>query len=162
MKMRTLIPAAILAALVLTPALIGHMSATPAARSSAGQANELVVHEWGTFTSIAGEDGRAVQWLPQAGPSDLPNFVGRINCSPRLKSSLVGMVRMETPVIYFYAPRALTVNVSVRFRQGIITEWFPKPAGLSDHDTTQDAFEGDIAWRSVRIEPGGRPDFRVE
>lgn len=162
MKMRTLIPAAVLAALLLTPALIGHMSATPVPRPAAAQNDELVAHEWGTFTSIAGEDGRAVHWLPHAGPSDLPNFVGRINCSPRLKSSLAGMVRMETPVIYFYAPHELTVNVSVRFMQGIITEWFPKPAGLSDDHTTQEAFDGDIAWKSVRIEPGGRADFRVE
>jgi hypothetical protein len=41
----------------------------------------LVAHEWGTFTSVAGEDGRPVQWLPHAGPTDLPDFVGRINCN---------------------------------------------------------------------------------
>src|SRR5688572_8400214 len=87
----------------------------------------LVAHEWGTFTSIAGADGRAVQWLPQAGPTDLPGFVGRINCS--LKGSLAGTIRMETPVIYFYAPREMTVRASVTFPQGVITEWFPRPAG---------------------------------
>jgi hypothetical protein len=151
-----------LAAVLLAPALVAPVAVAPLPNPSIEHADGLVAHEWGTFTSIAGEDGRAVQWLPQAGPSDLPNFVGRIACSPRLKSSLAGMVRMETPVIYFYVPRELTVNVSVRFRQGIITEWFPKPAGLSDHATTQDAFEGDIAWRSVRVDPGGRTDFRVE
>ena len=147
---------AVVAALLAAPVLIASVRVAP------GIGGGLVAHEWGTFTSIAGEDGRAAQWIPQAGPVDLPNFVGRINCSPRLKSSLAGVVRMETPVIYFYAPRETTVNVSVRFRQGIITEWFPKPAGLSDYDTTQDAFEGDIAWRSVRVAPGVRADFRVE
>jgi len=35
----------------------------------------LIVHEWGTFTSIAGADGTAVEWLPLAGPADLPCFV---------------------------------------------------------------------------------------
>ena len=35
----------------------------------------LVVHEWGTFTSIAGVDGAAIQWRPLSGPSDLPCFV---------------------------------------------------------------------------------------
>ncbi len=30
----------------------------------------LTVHEWGTFTSIAGEDGMAVEWKPLAGPDD--------------------------------------------------------------------------------------------
>ena len=25
---------------------------------------DLTVHEWGTFTAIAGTDGRAIEWLP--------------------------------------------------------------------------------------------------
>jgi hypothetical protein len=33
------------------------------------------VHEWGTFTSVAAEDGTAVEWVPQQGPRDLPCFV---------------------------------------------------------------------------------------
>ena len=38
-------------------------------------ANELTVHEWGTFTSVAGPDGEAVEWLPLTGSTDLPAFV---------------------------------------------------------------------------------------
>jgi hypothetical protein len=119
----------------------------------------LVAHEWGTFTSIAGEDGRAVQWLPHAGPPDLPEFIGRINCS--LKGALSGTIRMETPVIYFYAPHEMTVNVGVRFRQGIITEWFPRPAGTSD-DLINNAFRGDISWSNVKVRPGTRAQFPTE
>jgi len=26
--------------------------------------SDLTAHEWGTFTAIAGKDGRAVEWLP--------------------------------------------------------------------------------------------------
>ena len=37
------------------------------------------------------------------------------------------MVRMETPVIYFYAPGEMTVSVNVRFRQGIIPNGFRRP-----------------------------------
>ena len=44
-----------------------------AAASDAG-----AVHEWGTFTSVAGENGQAVDWLPLSGPSDLPCFVERL------------------------------------------------------------------------------------
>ncbi len=143
---------AVLAVSVITPVLVAPISD--------GRVEGLVAHEWGTFTSVAGEDGRAVQWLPLEGPADLPNFVSRIDC--RLKGSLSGLVRMETPVIYFYAPREMTVNVNVRFRQGIITEWFPRPAGFSQDRTSSDAFRGEIAWTSVKVEPGGRDDFRVE
>src|SRR2546422_8767777 len=37
--------------------------------------NRLVVHEWGTFTSIAGKDGVALEWRPLNGSTDLPKFV---------------------------------------------------------------------------------------
>jgi hypothetical protein len=119
----------------------------------------LIAHEWGTFTSVAGEDGGPIQWLPQAGPPDLPDFIGRINCS--LKGALLGTVRMETPVIYFYAPREMTVNVGVRFRQGVITEWFPRPAGTSD-DIINSAFRGNVTWSNVKVRPGGAAQFPTE
>src|ERR1700682_1895660 len=40
--------------------------------------SQLVVHEWGTFTSIAGKDGVALEWRPLNGPTDLPKFVHTI------------------------------------------------------------------------------------
>jgi hypothetical protein len=36
----------------------------------------VVTHEWGTFTSVAREDG-AAEWAPLLGPGDLPCFVTR-------------------------------------------------------------------------------------
>src|SRR5437870_2961991 len=38
----------------------------------------LVAHEWGTFTSVASENGDPVSWLPLSGSSDLPCFVYRL------------------------------------------------------------------------------------
>jgi hypothetical protein len=43
-------------------------------------APDFTAHEWGTFTAIAGKDGRAVEWsllgVPRLPPStDLPQFV---------------------------------------------------------------------------------------
>src|SRR6059036_2986773 len=62
--------------------LIAWVAAMPATRSTGAamrdadeEVNRLVVHEWGTFTSIAGKDGVAVDWHPLNGPSDLPKFV---------------------------------------------------------------------------------------
>jgi hypothetical protein len=37
--------------------------------------DRLVVHEWGTFTSVSGAEGVALEWRPLAGPDDLPGFV---------------------------------------------------------------------------------------
>ena len=99
-----------------------------AAGSGAGSIRDpeaLVVHEWGTFTSIAGENGEAIAWTPQLGSDDLPCFVERFR-RYRGKGFVRGTVRMETPVLYFYAPRETSVNVSVGFPGGLITEWFPR------------------------------------
>src|SRR5262245_58334014 len=119
--------------------------AKPRAVSDAPQ---LVAHEWGTFTSIAGQDGRAVEWRPLSGPPDLPCFVNRFGSLYKWQVS--GLVRMETPVLYFYGPTAVSVNVDVRFRQGYISEWFPR-AAVTPQDVNPSAlqrkdFSSRITW----------------
>ena len=74
----------------------------------------LTTHEWGTFTSIAGEKGQAVEWSPLTGSTDLPEFVEHFR-NAGFKLGLRGTVRMETPVLYFYDSREETVSVNVRF-----------------------------------------------
>jgi hypothetical protein len=37
-------------------------------------------------------------------------------------------VKMETPVLYFYSDKALTVHASVRFPKGVFTQWYPGAA----------------------------------
>lgn len=125
------------------------------------------VHEWGTFTSIAGLDGGAMGWTPLTGPDDLPCFVDRIAFGP--KWSLWGTVRMETPVLYFYAANDVTVDVKVRFNQGVITEWFPaarvKPAQLPETpflDRRLGDYVGTAAWAGVKVRPRAAPDFPRE
>ncbi|MDX6303138.1 MAG: hypothetical protein QOI77_107, partial [Blastocatellia bacterium] len=93
--------------------------------------NNLIVHEWGTFTSIAGKDGVTLEWRPLDGPPDLPKFVhtiqegdGGLRNAP--KADLRGVVRMETPVIYFYSNSEMDVSVKVDFPKGKITEWYPQ------------------------------------
>lgn len=81
----------------------------------------LVAHEWGTFTTVSGGSGAALDWRPLSGPSDLPRFVH----TNRQKSGWRGKVRMETPVIYFYSDRKRTVRARVAFAEGTITEWYP-------------------------------------
>jgi hypothetical protein len=96
----------------------------PAATDVVPGSENLTVHEWGTFTSVAGDQGQAVEWLPLATESDLPCFVNQSKAG--LKDYLFGTVRMETPVIYFYASREMKVNVTVGFPKGWITEWYPQ------------------------------------
>jgi hypothetical protein len=131
-----------------------------------GQENRrpLIVHEWGTFTSIAGDDGSAVEWLPMDGPADLPCFVKRSGFA--FKANLPGTIRMETPVVYFYASQPMTVNVNVRFRQGALTEWFPRalvtPAEVTASSLRSREFTNTIRWADVNVSPGAVAAFPVE
>ncbi|HMG74332.1 MAG TPA: hypothetical protein VK582_12595 [Pyrinomonadaceae bacterium] len=98
---------------------------------NAAAENNLVVHEWGTFTSIAGKDGVALEWRPLNGPPDLPKFVhtiqqGDAGLRNAPKADLRGTERMETPVIYFYSNNEMDVSLKVDFPKGKITEWYPQ------------------------------------
>jgi len=135
-------------------------AATVAGARVATDPASLVVHEWGTLTSIAAEDGSAVEWMPQAGANDLPCFVER---SPfTTKGSFSGTVRMETPVLYFYTHDEMTVRVGVRFRQGVLTEWFPHATVSPPSVPRKGIEEGAIRWSRVRVTPGRVVEFPVE
>ncbi len=135
------------------------------APSGASAPPPVVVHEWGTFSSVAGPDGRAVEWLPLDRPSELPRFVHRFGFTS-IKGSLPAKVRMETPVLYFYAPGDTTVNVAVRFRQGLVTEWFPRAAVTPETATASSLrrsdFDSSITWTNVKVSPGATEDFPSE
>ena len=95
----------------------------------------LVAHEWGTFTSVQGSDGTLLNWRPLQ-TSRLPQFVydwqhpgynrQGLNAIAFGKGAMVTLQRMETPVIYFYSDEKLSVDVSVDFPKGLITEWYPQ------------------------------------
>jgi hypothetical protein len=146
--------AAFLAALFLAALF----SLTSARLSSARQLADsaLIVHEWGTFTSIAGADGAAVGWLPISPKSDLPAFVEHLRNSD-VKGGLRGTVRMETPVIYFYSPRQTTVSVRVSFAKGLITEWFPHATAIRPSQVSilvvDPSINGTIAWKDFTLAP---------
>jgi hypothetical protein len=133
---------------------------------------DLTVHEWGTFTAIAGRDGRAIEWLPLGLPrfpasTDLPKFVEHIS-DVNFKLGLRGTIRMETPVLYFYAPRDLTVSARVSFSKGLITEWYPhanrvQPGGVvTDTSLNQLPSDGSITWNHVTVSPNLAGEFPSE
>ncbi|MEM7699418.1 MAG: hypothetical protein AAF236_13555 [Verrucomicrobiota bacterium] len=70
---------------------------------------DLVAHEWGTFTQVVGSDGITIPWwtprLTESG--ELPEFVKPVFRMGMSKTIRPWVVRMETPVIYFYAERPI-------------------------------------------------------
>jgi hypothetical protein len=141
---------------------------------SSGPDPYLTAHEWGTFTSIAGNDGQAVRWLPLTGSTDLPSFVEHFS-GVAFKAGLLGTVRMETPVLYFYTNRETTVSVHVSFSKGLITEWYPRAShvypvsavapkfvNFSDWSLYQEHPDGSIAWDFVELQPRNLAEFPRE
>ena len=123
----------------------------------------FVAHEWGTFTSVQGADGVQMDWNPLS-VSELPKFVyDRSRSGAKRGFVLAGKSaatvcrqRMETPVIYFYSDKARTVEVSVNFPQGQVTEWYPQEsaADLSPVRTAARAAKVPaLHWDKVEILP---------
>src|SRR5262249_31491545 len=143
--------------------LIAIFSLAPASssRHRAVPDSGFVVHEWGTFTTIAGASGVPAEWLPVdlSGGSDLPGFVEHFHNAIQGKACLTGTVRMETPVIYFHTQRDIRASIHVSFAKGLITEWYPHANRVApDIPLMPDALhnlqkDGSITWDSVTISP---------
>ena len=107
----------------------------------AGDQRGLVVHEWGTFTALQDEQGKALGGI-NVDDEALPPFVHQLSRHlTEPNHSYIYMkglpqrhplvtLRLETPVMYFYlpdsAPRPLNLDVRVRFRGGWLSEFFPQ------------------------------------
>jgi hypothetical protein len=72
--------------------LILPVSSLLAATIDQAQSGGLTVHEWGTFTSVAGPDGSAIEWNALGCKSDLPKFVNDFGYRG-LKIGLRGIAR---------------------------------------------------------------------
>jgi hypothetical protein len=156
---------------ILAPVLAVSGVLLMAAGGRSLQFSDLTVHEWGTFTSVAGENGAAVSWDALGCKNDLPRFVNDYGYRG-FKWRLQGTVRMETPVLYFYSPREMEVRVKVAFPWGLITEWYPNAdyqvfqkntadgsvrqlaANLNGLDTSMRSLTGGIEWKNIKVQPG--------
>ena len=142
----------------------------------AGAEQKWKVHEWGTFTSLQDEAGEAIggintddepvpKFVHQLAsfcllrPTEIPNFwfQGAPSCHPDVT------MRLETPVIYFHPPMSekniVTANVTVKFRGGWLTEFFPAATpdapGLKDGSFQFPHFssstESKLEWANLNI-----------
>jgi hypothetical protein len=109
---------------------------------AAGAADRLVIHEWGTFTSLEDENGTAIGGI-NTDDEPAPDFVHRLAWSILEPQALAlaatkGLpgpggthpdvtIRLETPVLYVHAPAGFTgpLDVKVKFPGGWLTEFYP-------------------------------------
>jgi hypothetical protein len=116
----------------------------------------LVVHEWGTFTTLQDFEGKDLYGI-NIDDEPVPAFVH--NLQPHLLDHAVlsqaywqfrqkaaprqhphVSMRLETPVIYFYPPATaklpIHVDVDVRFRGGWLTEFYPDAVSKPDENAS--------------------------
>lgn len=148
-------------------------------------AEPVVIHEWGTFTTLQDETGHE---LPGINIDDepVPPFVHNLHPlllaqpfaselhwayrqkgAPRHHPHVT--MRLETPVIYFHlppsTPRPLTVDVDVAFRGGWLTEFFPNARsdapgleqGSFDFGALTPATTGRLSWHELQVGQSGQP-----
>ncbi|NKB65644.1 MAG: hypothetical protein GKR89_01165 [Candidatus Latescibacteria bacterium] len=146
-----------------------------------GAQEPLVVHEWGTFTALQDEDGRALGGI-NTDDEPVPDFVHSLHRSLLLGPTQLPPVffvkgfprahpdvtmRLETPVLYFYpgADQELPLEVDVRatFRGGWLSEYYPKarveapglkherPNGQTVMGGIDGDTQGSLVWEGLRV-----------
>jgi hypothetical protein len=143
--------------------------------ASSSRASDLLIHEWGTFTSFQDEKGSAFTGI-NAEDEPLPDFCHKIHWSGVVESSNYQSkaasrghpditMRLETPVIYFHPPRdmklPLAVNVDVQFHGGWLTQFYPDAqVGAEGMKVEKGAFQlgwlangmtGTLSWRDLQV-----------
>lgn len=167
----------------------GLLVSRPLPASPEGEPAGLVVHEWGTFTSLQDEQGKALLGI-NVDDEPLPAFVHNLHphvlsrpyvlTHPDMKGAPQRhpdvTMRLETPVIYLHPaasqPRPQPLNVDVSFRGGCLTEFYPeaqadapglKAGEFTFGPITPDTL-GSLAWHSLQVgtdRPGPRTEEHV-
>jgi len=141
--------------------------------------DRMIVHEWGTFTTLQDDEGKELFGI-NIDDEPVPDFVhnlepyilntpvlshdywlSRQKGAPRFHPQV--SMRLETPVIYFYPPAnaklPLRLDVSVKFRGGWLTEFYPNAwvrvpgADKKEFDFTSltPSTVGELAWRDLQV-----------
>jgi hypothetical protein len=139
MRWAAALPAAVLAALACGLAAADDPKNNP----SPGADGALVVHEWGTFSTFSGSDGKNQKFYPY--DNDLPDFVHSYIPHNAKQGPEGGLISLETPVIYFYSEKPLKASVQVDFPKGTMTEWYPFAERTAKR----------LTWKGIKVTPKG-------
>jgi hypothetical protein len=126
----------------------------------------LIVHEWGTFTSLQDEKGQTIGGV-NTDDEPLPPFVhdllGSRGDNPfskgipgRARSEIT--MRLETPVMYFHLPPnspPRKITVSVKFNRGLLSQFYPDATTNIKPDyrfpPIDEKTVGTLSWDNLQI-----------
>jgi hypothetical protein len=126
----------------------------------------LVVHEWGTFTSLQSESGSAISRIDKA-VEPLPPFV--VNLIPDASVISKGdpqtdsmsdsvTMRLETPVVYFHLPPGsapMKLSFSAQFNGGLLSQYYPNafatPTRAYVPQKIDGSTRGTLEWNDITI-----------
>ncbi len=155
----------------LTTFLLGIFAAAPVVLAEDPQ---LVVHEWGTFTTLQDPHGRQLGAINEDTES-LPQFVKNLIPSERgIKGFPVHQhvtMRLETPVVYFHLPPGappMKLDYSASFKGGFLTQYYPD----AEHNYSHEQYTGfgtkevtgKLTWKNITIgkpQPGPTTDSKI-
>jgi hypothetical protein len=143
-------------------------------KKAGATAARLEIHEWGTFTSLQDENGNAIGGI-NTDDEPVPKFVhdiargflirpteappsffqGAPSCHPDVT------MRLETPVLYVHAGKGEhpRLNVSVSFRGGWLTQFYPDAAVTApgvdqarwSYGPLSAATVGKLVWKNLEV-----------
>lgn len=125
------------------------------------QNRPLVIHEWGTFTSLHDESGRTLDRI-NSDDEPVPAFVHSMlpgNTIPQSQGYRAGdplvTMRLETPVLYVYAPGNSAaplprLDVAVDFVGGLLTQYYPDVQEIKVDGLTS-ASRGRLVWSGLTL-----------
>lgn len=147
--------------------------------------HRLVIHEWGTFTSLQDEDGYALGGI-NGDDEVLPTFVHDLIRDASQAANPFGLskggvpscfpsvtMRLETPVLYFHpAPgqKLPPLDVSAEFRGGLLTQFYPTAVAPTPKlvngvlETLTEQTTGKLAWSGLTVggsDPGPQSTSHV-
>ena len=144
-------------------------------------AQPLVVHEWGSFTSLQDETGRAIGGI-NSDDEPVPKFVHDLDHLLILKPDRLPPIcyqgaprchpdvtmRLETPVIYFHLPTQAklpqTLDVKVAWRGGWLTQFYPDAQAQAPgaFGTLDAKTVGRLSWQHLTLGGGARGPATTE
>jgi len=137
-------------------------------------ADPLIIHEWGTFTSLQDEAGRTLGGI-NVDDEPLPPFVHQLSSSLTFVQHAGDKgagapnrpdvtMRLETPVLYFHpqpnAPMPSSIDITVQFKGGWLTQFYPYANAQIDNANPKpnlaavpirDSSVSSLTWKKIQF-----------